>query len=251
MHTWGSGPRRALLLHGLLSDHRELGALPARLADAGFEVTAVDFRGCGASEGRRALQTLDRMLADVRAVAAATTRTPDLLLGHSLGAAVALHAVAEGVVAPRRLVAASPPDRVPGRVAAASYALAALPAVRSFVLPLPRRYGLSIRRAESRAWAEAEDFKGRSLPLETWAAMRALDTAAAAPRVACPTLVLVADDDRIVPPRMSLRVAAALPRGEVARLPGFHSIFLCEGAEAAIDRVLAFAREPPPAAPAG
>lgn len=234
--------RVALLLHGLMSDHRELGALPSRLAEAGFETWAIDFRGCGASEGRRALQTLDRMLVDVAALGEATTRAPDLVLGHSLGAAVAIHASAEGILRPARLVVASPPDRTHGAVARASFALAGLPGVRSFVLPLPRRYGLTIRKATARAWAEAENFKERRMPLATWAAMGSLDTAAAARRVDAPTLVVVAKEDRIVPVVMSLRVAANLRDSEVLEVDGYHSVFLCEDAERAVTRVAEFAR---------
>ena len=44
----------------------------------------------------------------------------------------------------------------------------------------------------------------------------------AAPRVRCPLLVVVAEQDRSAPPGPAVRAAAAAPRGELLRVPGGH-----------------------------
>ncbi|MGR8007058.1 alpha/beta fold hydrolase [Streptomyces hypolithicus] len=49
-HTWGQGDRLALLIHGIMADHRTWRRVGPALADRGYRVVAVDLRGHGASE---------------------------------------------------------------------------------------------------------------------------------------------------------------------------------------------------------
>ncbi|MFJ8660332.1 alpha/beta fold hydrolase [Streptomyces sp. NPDC093795] len=51
--TWGSGDRIALLVHGIMSDHRTWRRVGPALAERGYRVIAVDLRGHGRS-GRAA-----------------------------------------------------------------------------------------------------------------------------------------------------------------------------------------------------
>ncbi|GAA3272619.1 hypothetical protein GCM10010493_57940 [Streptomyces lavendulae subsp. grasserius] len=47
--TWGEGDRLALLVHGIMSDHRTWRRVGPALAGRGYRVVAVDLRGHGAS----------------------------------------------------------------------------------------------------------------------------------------------------------------------------------------------------------
>ncbi|MFO0548522.1 MAG: alpha/beta hydrolase [Polyangiaceae bacterium] len=84
------GPASAmpiLLLHGGPGLWDYLGEVGAALSDLG-EVMSYDQRACGRSTG--GLHDLARAVADLDAVAAAFTREPLVLVGHSWGASLAL-----------------------------------------------------------------------------------------------------------------------------------------------------------------
>jgi pimeloyl-ACP methyl ester carboxylesterase len=61
-----------------------------------------------------------------------------------------------------------------------------------------------------------------------------------APRVRCPLLIVVCDDDRTAPPGPAVRAAARAPRGELARLPGGHYAPFMDAHEKAVELQLAF-----------
>ncbi|PUB25576.1 alpha-beta hydrolase superfamily lysophospholipase [Promicromonospora sp. AC04] len=77
---WGSGPGRALLLHGIVSAGATWWRLAETLADDGYEVVAPDLRGHGASPRADSYLLADHV-ADVRALGTGW----DLVVGHSLG----------------------------------------------------------------------------------------------------------------------------------------------------------------------
>ena len=78
-----------VLLHGLFDDHRGWRDLPRRLAAAGHAVIAVDLPGHGDSApGADVLDDAARDIAD--ALAAAVPNGPMRVVGHSLGAALAV-----------------------------------------------------------------------------------------------------------------------------------------------------------------
>ena len=83
--TWNpGGAHRALLLHGLGSDGATMWRLADHLAGRGYEVVAPDLRGQGISPPSGSYHLAD-MAADVRALGTGW----DLVVGHSLGGAVA------------------------------------------------------------------------------------------------------------------------------------------------------------------
>ena len=103
--TWGDGPL-ALLVHGVTSSSRTWWRVGPALAGRGYRVVAVDLRGHGASP--RAVSGLSA--ADLAADVAETVDGPvDLLVGHSLGALVALELVGRRPGFARRLVVEDPP----------------------------------------------------------------------------------------------------------------------------------------------
>ncbi|WP_309714140.1 alpha/beta fold hydrolase, partial [Pseudolysinimonas sp.] len=89
VHRSGSGPRAAVLIHGMMSDHRAWHRVAAELQGDGYRVIAVDLAGHGASPRSRRYSPR-RWAADVvETLEAELDGPPELLMGHSLGALVA------------------------------------------------------------------------------------------------------------------------------------------------------------------
>lgn len=122
-------------------------------------------------------------------------------------------------------------------------------------------YDLVSAFAFSRDWAEAhaEEIAARrtsvSLLPDSWftglasllSALEGLDLRPLLPKVACPVLVLLAAGDRAVPRERGESLAAALPRGELAVVPGCGHGLVVEKPRETLDHVLAFlARHPLP-----
>jgi pimeloyl-ACP methyl ester carboxylesterase len=105
--SWGAAERRALLLHGSTSSSATWWRVGPALADAGWRVKAPDLPSHGASP--RADRALTPEVAAAGVAAELADRPVDLLIGHSLGAAVALALVARGLTV-RHLVL----DELPG-----------------------------------------------------------------------------------------------------------------------------------------
>lgn len=132
VHDSGSGDRVAVLLHGMMSDHRTWHRVSAELSAAGYRVVAVDLAGHGASPRSRrysprrwaddVIETLDPVL----------DGPPDLMMGHSLGALV-VSLVAERF-APRAVIYVDPafafPVGVRGVALKAMFVLAPKPGGR-------------------------------------------------------------------------------------------------------------------------
>jgi pimeloyl-ACP methyl ester carboxylesterase len=96
----------AVLVHGVTSSSRTWWRVGPALAGRGYQVVAVDLLGHGASP--RAVAQLSA--ADLAADVAETVDGPvDLLVGHSLGALVALELVGRRPGFARRLVVEDPP----------------------------------------------------------------------------------------------------------------------------------------------
>ncbi|MEU6123180.1 alpha/beta hydrolase [Streptomyces sp. NPDC047123] len=87
-HEWGTGDRVALLVHGIMSDHRTWRRVGPALAARGYRVIGVDLRGHGASgRGTYGAEVFADDLVDTLPAGA------ELALGHSLGGlAIALAA---------------------------------------------------------------------------------------------------------------------------------------------------------------
>jgi len=106
VHETGSGPRTAVLVHGIMSDHRAWHRVGQELVQQGFRIVAVDLAGHGRSP--RARRYSPQAWADdvVETVAPLLTAPPDLIMGHSLGALVA--SMVADRLAPRAAVYVDP-----------------------------------------------------------------------------------------------------------------------------------------------
>lgn len=103
--SWGEGPT-VLLVHGWEGRGSQLAAVVPALVERGYRVVALDAPGHGDSSGRRA--TFASFLDGVGAVAREVGPL-HAVVGHSMGGAVALYAVAHGLPV-ERLVLLAPAD---------------------------------------------------------------------------------------------------------------------------------------------
>ncbi|MFJ7149250.1 alpha/beta fold hydrolase [Streptomyces sp. NPDC100445] len=151
-HEWGTGDRIAVLVHGLMSDHRTWHRVAPVLAGKGYRVVAVDLRGHGASgRGPYSPEHWADDLVDTLPVEA------ELVMGHSLGAMALAGAVER--LAPTRAVYCDPAWDVREKlVAASAYFGAFRTASRSMIKNLNPRWDeedVDIELATLAAWDPA------------------------------------------------------------------------------------------------
>jgi acylglycerol lipase len=205
-------PARAVvvLLHGLAEHSGRYAELVARLVTRGLAVYALDHRGHGRSAGARAnVGSFDWLVTDAAArIATARAEQPDrpvVLLGHSMGGAIALATALAHPGLVRALALCAPavgadPDLPRAQLALARLLSAVAPSVG--VLRLPSDALSRDPRVASDYDRDPLVYRGalpaRSL-IELLAAMGRIH--AAAPRLAEPVLVMHGADDRLVPLR--------------------------------------------------
>lgn len=222
------GPRAVVLaLHGFNDYRRAFDETGAYLAGQGYTVFAYDQRGFGETMGAGAWFGEQRLAADVRlALALIRQRHPGLplyLLGESMGAAVALLALADPSSPPADgLVLLAP--AVWGRETMPWLQRAALwLAAHSFPRTTLSPRGLNIRATDNDAALK----KLREDPLvikdtrveALWGLTNLMDQALTLwPPAALPTLILYGARDQIIPRRPTCRWLAARPHAEQHRL---------------------------------
>ncbi|MFB6890219.1 alpha/beta fold hydrolase [Kitasatospora sp. NPDC056327] len=105
---WGTGDRVALLVHGIMSDHRTWRSVGPALAARGYRVIAVDLRGHGVSPRGEGADPVERYGPERYAEDLVDTLPggAELAIGHSLGALSLLHAVER--LGPARAVYSDP-----------------------------------------------------------------------------------------------------------------------------------------------
>jgi N-formylmaleamate deformylase len=112
---YGGAGRPVLLLPGITSPAVTWGFVGERFG-RGFDTYVVDVRGRGLSQSGDDLDYgLDAMAADAAALAAALGLRDYALVGHSMGARIALRAAARHGANPSRVVMVDPPVSGPGR----------------------------------------------------------------------------------------------------------------------------------------
>lgn len=192
--------------------------VPALAAE--FRVTRFDQRGIGASSRGTAACDIDRLAADCIAVMDAAGIARAVFVGHSTGGAIGQ---ALGRIAP---------DRLRGLVLSATwlkpsrYMTALFEARRRILYLDPATYAATgAVLGYAPAWLEAHwavfeaatakppiTEQARLIVRERIDALLAFDGSASTPALACPTFVLGARDDAIVPAFLQEELAAVLPR---------------------------------------
>jgi len=111
-HEWPAPTAEAplaILVHGLTGWHRTWWRVGPALAERGWRVVAVDQRGHGHSPRISGHATIGEMAADLAAVIERAGAPADVIIGHSLGAAVAAELAYLRPELARRVVLEDPP----------------------------------------------------------------------------------------------------------------------------------------------
>ena len=217
VHRSGSGPRTAVLIHGMMSDHRAWHRVAADLQADGYRVVAVDLAGHGASP--RARRYSPRRWADdvAETLEAELDSPPDLLMGHSLGALVA--SLVAHRFAPRAAIYVDPafafPSGIRGAALKTMFTLAPRPSAR-------------VLRWLNPGWGD-DDVRLELATLRVWDKRTILgfvDTRPLAPPrdLVAPSLVILAEKSLLISPA----VAEGLRRSgmTVATIAGSgHTVF--------------------------
>lgn len=239
-HRWhvqqaGGGPT-LLLLHGAGgSVHSFRDILPGLARD--FHVVALDLPGQGFTRlGARGRCGLAPMAEDIARLLAQEGWAPEVILGHSAGVPIALQLALDLPVAPRALIGINAAlgtfDGLAGLVfpvMAKALALTPLTAAlfartaasEARVRALIGSTGSTIDAAGialyRRLVADRDHVDATLLMMAQWT----LDgLVPRLPAIAVPTLLIVGDKDRAVPPRTSVTAAARMPAARVLPMPG-------------------------------
>ena len=220
----------------------------------GFQVIRVDNRGVGRSPAPPGPYTCQEMASDLVPVLDQLEVPAAVVIGHSMGAAVAAE------------LALADPGRVAGLVLVGgtarleARALAVLQSwlgwlqaglsrdafARSF-LPwvLSRRFfesPLAVQEAV-RLFVESPWPQGPEAYASQLAACRAFDTSARLDRIEAPTLVISGSEDLVTPPDQGRALAQAIPGARYVEMPGLAHACMGEGAAAFNALVRDFALE--------
>jgi pimeloyl-ACP methyl ester carboxylesterase len=230
--AWGEpAPRRLLLLHGSQGHAWLWQDVAAQLAH-GRQVLALDLRGHGDSARPDPPSYRLRDYADdVRALAAAQHLEPLVLIGHSLGALVAMLLAGTGALALAGAafldIEAAPPSYQAEHLNAAG----ARPAprfatlveavereARSLVVTVPRErltrlVALGLRPLPEGGFAPKAD-------REALRQFEQVDLRPLLPRVACPALVMRGAESRVMRREAELAMASSLPLGRFVEVAG-------------------------------
>lgn len=247
----GAARGQVVLVHGFLSQRTEFADLGDRLAARGWRVLGLDQRGFGASGGARGMISQERASADVLAAVAWLRKdAPGLpvgLVGHSMGAAFALSAMAADPSI-RAAVLAAPMRTVRSELGGAEFLGYRLAAALSrtkdrlgmghLVVPYKNRYEDLFLSPDAARRARETAFLSTHVSLANYEALLAMDAEAPARKVTRPVLVLLAAHDKAVKHASSRAVYDALagPK-ELATLECGHSVWGDREAGKAADHV--------------
>ena len=230
-----AGPAKAavLLLHGIAEHSGRYDHVGTALADAGFDVIAIDLRGFGESGGRRGhidefsqyLDDVEDQLAEVRKL-----DLPTAMLAHSMGGLIAIAYCVDGRPLPDYLVVSGP---------ALGYDMSVKEKVLSALVPVLRRVAptAEVKEPGDPSMLSTDPTVGEvfyadplRVPYPTISLAAALkdamiETVGRLDRLSVPTLCYHGGDDRLVPTESSA-VLEGLPHVERHVLTGLrHEIF--------------------------
>ena len=189
-YAWGVG-RPVLLVHGWSGRGSQMGGLGTALAAAGFQAIAFDAPGHGDSGGRTSMLPL--FLDCIRA-AEADVGPLAAVVGHSLGAAATVLALADGLQA-EKAVLISPPSVLEQVVGKFSDMLGLPEGVEQrFRRVMEKRFGKEVWERYSPAWH--------------------------APKLAHPALIIHDDGDTEIPASASYQLWQAWPVADFVKTSG-------------------------------
>ena len=229
-----------VFVHGAGMDHT-IWALQTRyFAHHGRSVLALDLPGHGRSAGP-ALESIAAMAAWLDAFLQAAGVAAAALVGHSMGALIALETAARFPSRVRALALLGAAPRMPVH----PELLAAAEANEPLAYDLVTSWGHGPTghvggNLAPGLWlmGGGERLLERSVPgvlHRDLAACNAYDGGAAAARVACPTLVVLGSDDRMTPAKAGRKLAGAIPGARMTEIAGCGHMTMLEKPDETLD----------------
>jgi pimeloyl-ACP methyl ester carboxylesterase len=246
-HSAGDATTPLLVLHGLGADHEGLTPLAARLA--GFETIAVDLPGFGRSEPMTGPHTPDSYAAVIEALCDELDLHDIAVLGHSLGATIALTHAARFPARVRALMLLMPvtagtgPSTWPTR---AYYRVGALLPERLARLWFLSRAAVFVsdqltlvstdkhlrRAVREQDYRTAMMASPRAIQ-EIYRGIQSAPLLALAGHVRADTLILGAERDSLAPRQSLVRLRQRVPTSDLVIVPGAGHLWPVEAPDAA------------------
>jgi pimeloyl-ACP methyl ester carboxylesterase len=238
----GSGDVTLLFVHGWRADHTVWRELTGALSPA-MRTLTVDLRGSGGSRAAGGPYTLERYAADLRDLIEARTLGPVVMVGHSMGATIALRFAVTYPAATRGLVLIAP---VPAGGAGFSpkgvaYLRAATEDPDATKSWLARTLVTQDDPALLERLCSAAATTTRDVALESFDPWAFADFAAETSSIVAPTLVIAPSLDG--PEAAERRVAALLRDARYVVLPDSAHYAIVERPEAIAQLIRAFVAE--------
>jgi pimeloyl-ACP methyl ester carboxylesterase len=239
--------RTAFLVHGAGMDQSVWTLQGRYLAFHGWNALAIDLPAHGRSRPAMTLDSIEAMADWLAHVAEAGEHGPVTLIGHSMGALIALEMAARHphLVAGLCLLGAAP--RMP--VHPSLLEAAARHDTHAVDLIVDWGFGYQGHLGGSRmpgGWLMGQ---ARSLLLRCDPAVLAADLAAChqyergeerAAAVRCRTLVIIGAEDRMTPPAAGRRLAGAIPGASLALIEGAGHMMMMERPEETLEAIVGF-----------
>ena len=230
-----------MFIHGASMDHTVWALQGRYFAHHGYSILAVDLPGHGTSEGPP-LQSIEEMAEWTATTIDAISPTPVILVGHSMGAMVALETAAQnpvkiaamalaGIAVPMSVnphlltqTAQEPPAAIDSIVA---WAYSQRSQLGGTTVPGLWMLGGGRKLIERNASGQLYvDFKA----CDSYS--RGLESAA---NVNCPTLIIAGNDDKMTPPKASEALRRALTYSRIEYIKGGGHMMMIERPDQTLD----------------
>ncbi len=245
------------LIHGLLSSMGEFGDYPKRINERGYAVLAIDLEGHGKSGGKRGFESVKKNLKNIETWIhyledRGMLKRPLIIIGHSLGAATTIYALASNIGDIG--IAIAPPASIKRELKTQERIF--LPLIyymgtlwerisgKDFYIKYRVDYQAIYNDPEIARKAEEIGFLGDRLWIGSYKPLMELDVISQAKRVKKPCLIIVPEKDRVVNPLQGREIYEALQgEKEIYFAKGYgHSVMLEDKGDV-IKRIIEFMEE--------
>ncbi len=217
----GSGPQDIVLVHGWSVSSMVWDNLLAELASPDYRVIAIDLRGTGESDKPNGGYSIENYLKDVEAVVADAGASDYVLVGHSMGGAIAQKYAAKHASELRGLILQSPVPAsgfpLPPEFYELFWASAEDPQLQAFIFTIS---SVDLDPADlDHLMASAATVKPKAVrqSLDAWTGA---DFADMLGQISAPTLVMVSDDPFMTPGLLEQLVADPIPNASLTHFAG-------------------------------
>ena len=242
-----------IIMHGLLSSMGEFFDYPEKINSYGYNVIIFDFSGHGKSEGIRGYESMDKNLEDLRKILRfAKEKNPNkkiILLGHSLGAATVIYAMARnmGDVG----IAIAPPSSIREEMKTGEKIL--LPLIyfigrlyekiskKRFYIKYRVNYRILYKNEDTAKKARDVGFLGDRIWIGSYKPLMEIDALSEAKKVSKPCLIVVPTDDKVVNPEHGKMIYENLKgKKELYLAKGYNHSVMGEDSGEILQKILEF-----------